>query len=161
MPLLKKIPKALIAASAAAFSVALPVHKALAAPPPISIPASGDESQAANSGGLFGFVDGINRSATLLGDMWGLRTDLSKYGVTLALQETSESLGNVSGGTQKGFVYDGLTQMVLQVDTNRAFGHYGGLFNMSVLNIHGNSVSSENLQTLQTASGIDNQRVAA
>ncbi len=130
---------------------------ALAAPPPISIPA-GDDSQLQTSSGPFGFLDGINRSSNLLGDMWGLRTDLSKYGISLALQETSESLGNVSGGTQKGFVYDGLTQMVLQVDTNRAFGHYGGLFNMSVLNIHGDSVSSENLQTLQTASGIEADR---
>ena len=131
---------------------------AVAAPPPISIPAASDENQIANSGGLFGFVDGINRSSTLLGDMWGLRTDLAKYGITLALQETSESLGNVTGGTKKGFVYDGLTQMVLQVDTNRAFGHYGGTFNMSVLNIHGNSVSAENLDTLQTASGIEADR---
>ncbi len=130
---------------------------ATAAPPPISIPASGDESQVTPSG-LFGFVEGINRSPALLGDMWGLRTFLSQYGISLALQETSEVLGNASGGTHQSFKYDGLTQMVLQLDTQRAFGHYGGLVNLSVLNIHGDNLSAHNLQTLQTASGIEADR---
>jgi porin len=128
-----------------------------AAPPPISIPASGDDSQPTPSG-LFGFIDGINRSPTLLGDMWGLRTFLSRYGISLAVQETSEVLGNTSGGTGQGFKYDGLTQIVMQMDTQRAFDHYGGLFNISVLNIHGDNLSATHLQTLQTASGIEADR---
>lgn len=129
---------------------------AVAAPPPISIPA-GDENQA-SGGGLLGFLDGINRSPTLLGDMWGLRSGLSRYGVSLAIEETSEMLGNTEGGTRRNFEYDGLTQMVMQVDTQRAFGHYGGLFNVSALNIHGSNLSANNLQTLQTASGIEADR---
>jgi porin len=133
------------------------LHSSYAAPPPISIPAT-DESQPPTSPGLFGFLDEINRSQALLGDMWGLRTDLSRVGISLAIQETSEDLGNTSGGTKQGFEYDGLTEVLAQLDTRRAFGHYGGLFNVSLLNIHGDNLSANNLQTLQTASGIEADR---
>jgi porin len=129
-----------------------------AAPPPVSIPAAGDENAPYTSSGLFGFLDGVNRSNALLGDMWGLRSELSKRGISLGILETSESLGNVSGGTRKGFTYDGLTQVVLELDTQRAFGHYGGTLNASFLNVHGSNLSAENLQTLQTASGIEADR---
>jgi len=127
--------------------------KANAAPPPVNIAAMNDDNYA-SSKGFWGFTDGINRSSALLGDMWGLRTDLSKYGISLAVLETSEYMGNVSGGVKQSAAYDGLTQIVAQMDTNRAFGHYGGLANISVLNLHGNNLSAQNLYTLQTASGI-------
>ncbi|BBP02279.1 carbohydrate porin [Sulfuriferula nivalis] len=114
-----------------------------------------DDDTPANSAGFFGFLDGINRSSALLGDMWGIRKNLSRHGISLGVQETSEYLGNLTGGSQKGFEYDGLTQVVAQLDTRRSFGHYGGLFNISLLNIHGKNLSADNLQTLQTASGIE------
>jgi hypothetical protein len=38
----------------------------------------------------------------LLGDMWGLRPALSKYGVTLSILENAESFGNLSGGVKQG-----------------------------------------------------------
>jgi len=131
---------------------------AWSAPPPISIAAAGSDDGAVPANGVFGFLNQINRSNNLLGDLWGLRTDLSRYGLTLSIEETSESLGNVTGGTQKGFTYDGLTQAVLQMNTQRAFGFYGGLFNVSALQIHGQNLSSNNLQSLQTASGIEADR---
>ncbi|MGS0740791.1 carbohydrate porin [Glaciimonas sp. GG7] len=131
-----------------------------AAPPPISIPASADETLAGPdaSDGPLGFLNSIGRSNTLLGNMWGLRTVLSSRGISLTVQETSEYLGNTTGGSKKGFVYDGLTQAVMQVNTQRAFGLYGGLFNISGLQIHGNNLSASNLQSLQTASGIESDR---
>ena len=131
---------------------------ARAAPPPISIPATEGENAPPPATGFFGFLGGIDRSSALLGDLWGLRRDLSRHGISLAIEETSESLGNVTGGTRKGFEYDGLTQVLLQLGTQRAFGHYGGLFNASLLNVHGRSLSADNLQTLQTASGIEADR---
>ncbi|MGB8362931.1 MAG: carbohydrate porin [Rhizomicrobium sp.] len=67
-------------------------------------------------------------------------------------------LGNATGGTRQGFDYDGLTQMVLQADTQRGFGWYGGTFNVSALQIHGRNLSADNLATLQTASGIEADR---
>jgi porin len=134
----------------------------MAAPPPVSVPVEPESYESGQAGaaatGPFGFLEGISRSGYMLGDMWGLRTFLSRYGMSFALQETSELLGNVSGGAKQGFVYDGLTQMVLQLDTQRAFGVYGGLFNVSALQIHGSNLSAENLLTLQTASGIEADR---
>lgn len=154
---------------AAWFAAALPVgffslcflwiEPALAAPPPIQVPSDEDlqASQTPGSGPL-GFLSGIGRSNYMLGDMWGLRTLLSKYGMSFALQETSEVLGNVTGGIKQGFEYDGLTQMVLQLDTQRAFGWYGGTFNVSGLQYHGRNLSADNLLSLQTASGIGADR---
>jgi porin len=129
-----------------------------AAPPPLSVPASSDQSQTGEPGGFLGFLGSLKRSNYLLGDMFGLRTELSKYGISLAIQETSEVLGNVSGGQHKGADYDGLTQAILQLNTQRAFGWYGGLFNVSALQIHGRNLSADNLLTIQTASGIEADR---
>ncbi|WP_425605753.1 carbohydrate porin [Paraburkholderia translucens] len=98
---------------------------------------------------------GLWERSNLLGDMGGLRPWLGNYGVTFNLQETSEYMGNVSGGTNRGGAYQGLTQFGLVVDTQKAFGLPGGTFNVSGLQIHGTSLTARNLQTLQTASGIE------
>ena len=104
-----------------------------------------------------GFGTGLWTRPNLLGDVGGLRTALGNYGITIGLQETSEVLGNVTGGTRTGFDYDGLTLLSLGVDTQKAFGLEGGTFNISALQIHGRNLSTDNLQTLQTASGIEAQ----
>jgi porin len=135
------------------------ISPAVAAPPQIQVPTEeqlqpGEQAPA----GPFGFLGGIARSNFLLGDMWGLRPFLSRYGISFALQETSELLGNVSGGNKQGPEYDGLTQMLLQLDTSRAFGWYGGTFNASALQYHGRNLSADKLGTLQTASGIEADR---
>ena len=131
---------------------------AMAAPPPISIAVSEDENGASRQEGPFDFLKNWRREQGLLGDMWGLRTDLSHYGITLAIQETSEALGNASGGVHQSLDYDGLTQAVLQVNSQRALGYYGGTLNVSALQIHGINLSQRNLGSLQTASGIESDR---
>jgi porin len=134
------------------------VGPARAAPPPISIPVTSDDTAPRQAEGPFDFLKDWKRNAGLLGDMWGLRTALSHGGMSLAIEETSEVLGNVSGGSRRGFDYDGLTQAVLQLNTQRAFGWYGGTFNVSALQVHGRNLSADNLQSLQTASGIEADR---
>jgi porin len=132
-----------------------------AAPPPMQVPTEEQlepGEQPATAGGPLDFLSGIARTNFLLGNMWGLRPFLSRYGISVALEETSEVLGNVTGGTKTGFEYDGLTQMLLQMDTSRAFGWYGGTFNVSALQYHGRSLSADKLDTLQTASGIEADR---
>jgi porin len=136
---------------------ALAASSATAAPPPIAAPASQqqDEGQGTAQPGILG---DLQRTNFLLGDLFGVRTELARHGLSLAIEETSEVLGNVTGGVKKGFEYDGLTQAILQLDTQRAFGWYGGLFNVSALQLHGRNLSAENLLSLQTASGIEGDR---
>lgn len=107
-----------------------------------------------------GFFTGLFAPSrnNLLGDMWGLRTALGNYGISFGLQETSEVLGNPIGGVHRAAAYDGLTEMSLGLDTQKAFGWAGGIFNISALQIHGQNLSAENLYSLQTASGIEADR---
>ena len=130
----------------------------LAAAVAVQAPSADEFANAKGGEGPFTFVDNISRDNYLLGDMWGLRPWLARGGVTFGLSETSEVLGNVTGGTREGFEYDGLTQAVIQVDTQRALGWNGGTFNVSALQLHGRNVSADNLDSLQTASGIESDR---
>ncbi|QCP53324.1 carbohydrate porin [Trinickia violacea] len=98
-----------------------------------------------------GFWDRSN----LLGDMGGLRPWLGNYGVTFGLQETSEYMANLSGGTHTGGAYQGVTQMGLGIDTQKAFGLPGGTFNVSAFQIHGTDLTLRNTQTLQATTGIE------
>jgi porin len=136
---------------------ATPPSAAVAVPDENEEPATTQPGNGATSP-ISDFVAGLPRSSYLLGNMGGLRTLLSKYGMTLTIEETSEVLGNVSGGVRQGADYDGLTQMDLQLDTKRAFNFYGGTFNVSGLQIHGRNLSADDLDTLQTASGIEGDR---
>ena len=104
-----------------------------------------------------GFATGLWNRPNLLGDAGGLRTFLKDYGITVGLQEVSEGLGNVTGGTHTGIDYDGLTILSLGLDTQKAFGLDGGTVNISALQIHGRNLSTDDLRTLQTASGIQAQ----
>jgi porin len=135
-------------------------NSALAAPPQIQIPTEEQLQPGETPSTLEGpdFLSGLARTNYMLGNMGGLRPFLAQYGISLALQETSEVLGNVTGGFHRGFEYDGLTQAALQLDTNRAFGWYGGTFNISALQIHGRNLSADNLGSLQTSSGIESDR---
>jgi porin len=100
-------------------------------------------------------ADSLWTRDTLLGDIGGVRPWLGKYGVTFGLTETSELLGNLRGGLDRGVAYHGLTTMTLGVDTDKAFGWKGGSFNVSALQIHGRQFSPNYLGTLNTASGIE------
>jgi porin len=126
--------------AAAGLVILLSIDPIYADPPPATQPAT--------------FISQLSQSSTLFGDMWGLRPKLSQAGIALSISETSEVLGNVSGGTSQGFDYQGLTQMGLQLDTQKAFNLHGGLFNVSALQIHGSDELANNLQVLQTASSI-------
>ena len=61
------------------------------------------EGDAYTPSGVGGFLSGLARTNFLLGNMGGVRPFLAQYGISLALQETSEVLGNVSGGVAPGF----------------------------------------------------------
>ncbi len=94
----------------------------------------------------------------LLGPIWGLRPWLGQYGVTLGASEISEVFGNPTGGINRGAAYDGLTELSLGIDFGKRLGLPGGTFNVSAFQIHGRSESQDNLDTLDTASGIEASR---
>ena len=101
---------------------------------------------------------GLWERPNFLGDIGGLRTFLGNYGITFGLTETSEVLGNLTGGVHRGFEYDGLTTMTLSLDADKALNWSGGILNISALQIHGRNLSSDNLDNLQTVSGIEADR---
>lgn len=103
------------------------------------------------------FFTGFWTRQNALGDMGGLRPWLGRYGVNLQVTEVSEYLANLRGGLHRGGEYDGLTTATVTVDTSKALGWQGGLFNVSGLQIHGRNLSADNLGTLNTASGIEAQ----
>jgi porin len=95
----------------------------------------------------------------LIGDWGGARTRLADHGLTFGLNETSEVLGNASGGVRRGAVYEGLTQMGIGIDTEKAFGLVGGTFNISAYQIHGRGLSLNNLNSnINTVSSIEAYR---
>ena len=110
-------------------------------------------SQATTGKGPWGVLSGDWQSPTFLGDIGGLRPALDKYGISLSILENVETFGNLTGGVQTGFEADGLTTVTVQVDTQKAFGLNGGLFNVSGLHYWGGNLSA-NLLNLQTASDI-------
>ena len=110
-----------------------------------------------------GMLSGIMTRNNLLGDMGGARSWLLAKGISYGINETSEVLGNVTGGTRTGADYDGLTLMSVGLDTDKAFGWHGGTFNVSALEIHGRNLSADNLAAssggiIQTVSGIEAER---
>jgi len=94
----------------------------------------------------------------LLGDPGGLRSRLEAQGITLDLQETSEVLGNFSGGIKQGAVYEGLTQVGLVIDLAKAVNLPGATFNVSAYQIHGRGLSTNNLFNLNVVSSIEATR---
>jgi porin len=136
-----------------AFALAAPA----AAHADSSTPAPDAAAQTPSPAGPFGFLNPSPTSATLLGDMGGLRTLLGKYGMELDLVENAEAFGNLTGGSQRGFEVNGLTTATLKLDTQKAFGWNGGTFNVSGIHIWGGDISTSNLYTIQIATGIEAQ----
>ncbi len=101
---------------------------------------------------------GLWERTYLLGDLDGLRTFLGHYGLTFALSETSEVLGNLTGGLKQGLDYEGATIMSLSLDTRKAFGWKGGTLFVSALQLHGRGLSADCLDNIDTVSGIEADR---
>jgi porin len=91
----------------------------------------------------------------LFGDAGGLRTKLGEHGVSLGLDESSEVLGNVTGGYRTGFDYEGVSELGLGIDTEKAFGLPGGTFNVTAFQYHGRGITNPNLGSTASSSGIE------
>ncbi len=97
-------------------------------------------------------------ATNLFGPGWGVRPWLGQSGVTLGLSEIDEVFGNPTGGIRRGADYDGVTELSLGLDLGRRLGVPGGTFNVSAFQIHGRSISQDNLDILDTASSVEANR---
>ena len=134
---------------------AAPLSGASTAPPAAQVATPRGAAPTPDTVAPFGFLSPSWQNQNLLGDMWGLRPALAKYGVTLTILENVEVFGNLSGGVQQGFDADGLTTVTLQMDTEKAFGLKGGTLNVSGLQYWGGELSANNLLVLQTLTDIE------
>src|SRR5215471_18050694 len=93
----------------------------------------------------------------LLGDLGGLRSAMAPYGLALGIVENSEVLSNVTGGTKRGIIYEGVTDLNLGFDM-RPYFHWRGVFFARAYQIHGRGLSQNYLDNLDTESGLEATR---
>ena len=101
---------------------------------------------------------GLFDRPNLLGDFGGARSDLAKRGISFGLQETSEVLGNPTGGIRQGIIYEGLTQASVGFDLGTLIGLDGGIINASAFQIHGRGLSGNDIGDLNNVSSIEATR---
>jgi porin len=90
-----------------------------------------------------------------LADPGGVRAALAKRGVIFAVNYIGEVLGNPTGGYQQGALYDGRLELEVQADLGKTFGLPGLSFFANGYQIHGDSISAENLGVLMPVSFIE------
>jgi porin len=101
---------------------------------------------------------GLWERSNLLGNLGGLRESLGDLGVSYGLQETSEVLGNPTGGRRQGVIYEGLTEASLGFDLGKLVGLTGGTINISALQVHGRGLSVNDVDNLNAVSSIEAAR---
>ncbi|MCW6510825.1 carbohydrate porin [Lichenifustis flavocetrariae] len=80
---------------------------------------------------------------------------LDRYGVSFGLTETTELLGNPTGGLRRGAIVEGMTQASLGFDLSKSIGLAGGLINVSAFQIHGRGLTLANVGALNVISSIE------
>ncbi len=90
-----------------------------------------------------------------LADPGGIRRGLAGYGITYGANYTGDVLGNVSGGVKQGTHYIGLLELYTDVDLSKLVGWQGLTFHASGYQIHGTSISGENIGGLAAVSNIE------
>jgi porin len=90
-----------------------------------------------------------------LADPGGIRSALAKQGIIFGANYTGDVLGNVSGGVAQNTHYAGLLEVYTDVDLETLSGWRGLSLHASVYQIHGTSISGENLATLAAVSNIE------
>jgi porin len=95
---------------------------------------------------------------TLTGDWGGLRSSLEDAGIKLGAIETSEVLANVAGGAKTGTIYDGRTELDLDLDLDKLAGWGGATVHVNAWQIHGRGLSGNDTKNLLTVSSIEADR---
>lgn len=118
---------------------------------------TGDNSKD-NTGGKPGDkTDDLWTRKNLLGDIGGIRPALQQHGMTLAIVDTDEILGNVTGGRKQGVIYEGLTDLSLSIDFKPATR---GILFARAYQIRGRGLTANYIDNLDTISSIEAMRTS-
>ena len=111
-----------------------------------------------DEGGPFPGIPDTSIASSLpqhLADPGGVRSRLARYGIQFGVNYIGEVLGNPSGGIKQSTHYDGVLDVVLEADMEKMIGWKGLTFFANGYQIHGTSISGENLGSLASVSNIE------
>ncbi|MGH6741797.1 MAG: carbohydrate porin, partial [Bradyrhizobium sp.] len=90
-----------------------------------------------------------------LADPGGVRAALASRGVTFGINYIGEAFGNATGGFNRGSLYDGRLEIAVAADMEKMIGWKGLTFFANGYQIHGESLTGENLGALMPVSFIE------
>jgi porin len=90
-----------------------------------------------------------------LADPGGVRAALAHRGITFGVNYIGEVLGNPTGGFKQGTYYDGRLEIVGEVDLDKVIGWKGLIFHANGYQIHGESITAQDLGALMPVSFIE------
>jgi porin len=90
-----------------------------------------------------------------LGDPGGVRGALAERGILVGANYIGEVLGNPSGGIQQSAHYDGRLDLYMNIDFEKMAGWKGLCFHVNGYQIHGTSITAENIGSLMPVSFIE------
>lgn len=91
----------------------------------------------------------------LTGSWGGFRDKMVEHGIHFYAGYTGEALGNVSGGWQRGAIYEGLLELGLDLDSAKLGLWENGLVHISSIYPHGSGLSEKYVGDLMGLSNID------
>ena len=90
-----------------------------------------------------------------LADPGGVRSVLGREGVTFHVNYIGDVLGNPTGGIAQGTFYDGRLELALEADLEKLIGWPGLSFFANAYQIHGQSITANDLGVLMPVSFIE------
>jgi porin len=98
---------------------------------------------------------------TLAGDLGGIRTAFAAAGLALGASYVGETLGVVSGGVKRGFIFEGQVALSLDADLETVASWRGATAHVSAFDLHGRGPSADFLGgNLMDVSNIEARREA-
>lgn len=89
------------------------------------------------------------------GDPYGLRSFLKTRGIEYSLTYIGESLGNPTGGSRRGAIYQGRLDFQFDVDLDTLMGWQGATFHTNLYQIHGTGLSRYYIGNIIAVSAIE------
>ncbi len=90
-----------------------------------------------------------------MADLGGVRSALGQRGILVGANYIGEVFGNSSGGVKQDTYYDGRLELYADVDLQKMAGWKGACFHINGYQIHGTSITAENLGSLMPVSYIE------